>query len=80
MQAKPDEGKLLWSFQANQEINSRAKFYKDKVLFGSQDATLYCLDAIRKTGRNVQTNDQIRCSPRLLTAGPLSRAAIHCYT
>ena len=42
-------------------------FYKDRVLFGSQDATLYCLDAA--TGKEVwkhTIDDQIRCSPTVV--------------
>ena len=61
------EGKQLWKFESNAEINSSASFYDGKVLFGSQDATLYCLD--EKTGAlawKLTVQDQIRCSPTVV--------------
>ncbi|MEC9092891.1 MAG: PQQ-binding-like beta-propeller repeat protein, partial [Planctomycetota bacterium] len=59
--------KLKWKHVTEAEIASSANFYKDNVLFGSQDATLYCLN--RKTGKQVwsyQVEDQIRCSPTVV--------------
>ena len=38
------DGEEEWKFETGAEINSSATFYGDNVLFGSQDATLYCLD------------------------------------
>ena len=61
------EGKLKWKHVTEAEINSSANFFKDNVLFGSQDATLYCLDM--KTGEltwKYQIEDQIRCSPTVV--------------
>src|SRR6185369_4409310 len=47
--------------------NSGPNFYKDKVLFGSQDATLYCLDAATGALAWKHTiGDQIRCSPTVV--------------
>jgi outer membrane protein assembly factor BamB len=73
-------GEKLWSFQADGEIDSSANFYQPSppaplpkvegrllVLFGSQDAMLYCLDA--KTGElawKYEGGDQIRCFPTVL--------------
>ena len=62
-------GKEIWKFEAGAEISSSATFYKDKVLFGCQDARLYCLD--RKTGKpagfeKIEVQDQIRCSPTVV--------------
>ena len=60
------QGELQWQFEAEAEIDSSANFYKDKVLFGSQDATLYCLRAA--TGAVVwkfKIEDQIRCCPTI---------------
>ena len=66
-----DTGKLAWQYQAQAEINSSANFHGDHVLFGSQDATLYCLKA--KTDKpegelvwSYQIGDQIRCSPTIV--------------
>lgn len=61
------QGNERWKFEAGAEISSSANFYQDAVLFGSQDATLYCLDA--KTGNQVwkvEIADQIRCSPTVV--------------
>jgi outer membrane protein assembly factor BamB len=56
-------GKEIWNFQANGQIDSSANFFQDNVLFGSQDACLYALN--RETGKQVwkyESQDQIRCS------------------
>ncbi len=61
------EGNELWRHESNGEIDAGANFYQDKVLYGSQDATLYCLD--QETGDVVwqhQIDDQIRCSPTVV--------------
>lgn len=61
------QGKKLWEFAAEAEIDSAANFYQDKVLFGSQDARLYCLKA--DTGELVwqfAIDDQIRCTPTIV--------------
>ena len=62
-----DKGNEVWSLQTDSEISSSANFFKDNVLFGSQDATLYCLDA--KTGDEVwkmQADDQIQGTPTVI--------------
>ena len=62
-----DKGEKVWSRQTDAEISSSANFYKENVLFGSQDATLYCLNA--KTGEEVWTleaDDQIQCTPTIV--------------
>jgi len=61
------DGNEKWKFEAQAEISSSANFYEGKVLFGSQDATLYCLDS--KTGKlawKIEVDDQIRCSPTIV--------------
>jgi outer membrane protein assembly factor BamB len=61
------KGEKLWEVKAEGEINSGANFYKDFVLFGSQDSKLYCLNAT--TGKEVwqhATGDQVRCSPTVI--------------
>ena len=57
------DGKEQWKFTTNGEIDSSANFYKDLVLFGSQDSKLYALNA--DTGKVVwalETGDMVRCS------------------
>ncbi len=61
------DGKKRWEFNAESEIDSCANFYKDKVLFGSQDSKLYCLNA--ESGELVwkfAIDDQIRCTPTIV--------------
>ncbi len=58
-----DKGHVLWKFEAGGEISSSANFYNGQVLFGSQDAKLYLLNA--ENGEKIweyETPDQIRCS------------------
>lgn len=57
------EGNPVWTYEAGAQIDSAANFYKDQVLFGSEDSVLYSLN--RKDGKENwqhQTDDQIRCS------------------
>ncbi|HMP79910.1 MAG TPA: PQQ-binding-like beta-propeller repeat protein [Pirellulaceae bacterium] len=61
------EGNEVWRFASQQQVDSSANFFDDCVLFGSQDASLYCLRA--ETGElvwQVETGDQIRCSPTIV--------------
>ncbi|MCH2179499.1 MAG: PQQ-binding-like beta-propeller repeat protein [Mariniblastus sp.] len=56
-------GKEQWKFTTDGEIDSSANFYKDLVLFGSQDSKLYALNA--DTGEvawALETGDMVRCS------------------
>ena len=58
-----EDGKEIWRFQTQGEIDSSANFYKDNVLVGSQDACLYALN--QETGAiawKYESQDQIRCS------------------
>jgi outer membrane protein assembly factor BamB len=58
-----DQGKPCWEFKTDVEINSSANVHGDHVLFGSQNATLYCLS--QSTGELVwrhEVNDQIQSS------------------
>jgi outer membrane protein assembly factor BamB len=57
------EGKLVWKYEAEGEINGSANFYKELVLFGAQDGCLYALD--RESGKlkwKYEADDQIQCS------------------
>src|SRR5262245_11453881 len=38
------DGKVLWKFETQGEITSGANFSDDRILIGSHDSTLYCLD------------------------------------
>ncbi|MDA7978789.1 MAG: PQQ-binding-like beta-propeller repeat protein [Pirellulales bacterium] len=60
-------GETKWSHETLGPINNGANFYKDTIIFGSQDAYLYCLNAT--TGEEVwklQLADQIRCFPSVV--------------
>jgi outer membrane protein assembly factor BamB len=60
-------GQPKWTFQADAQIDSGANFWKDNLLFGSQDANLYCLNAT--SGELVwkfAIQDQIRCMPTVV--------------
>ncbi|GAA4427019.1 PQQ-binding-like beta-propeller repeat protein [Bremerella cremea] len=59
-------GEKLWEFAAGLEINGSVNFYKDKILIGSQDANLYCLNLDGKLAWKVQIDDQIRCMPTVV--------------
>lgn len=37
-------GNKLWTFETGGEITASANFYKDRILIGSHDSTLYCLN------------------------------------
>ncbi len=57
-------GKLVWEYQAEMEIDGSPTFYEDLVLFTSQDSYLYALKA--ETGAfvwKVAAGDQLRCAP-----------------
>lgn len=61
------DGKEIWQFRAGAQIDSGAGFFGDSVLFTSQDAYLYCLDATTGEKRwEVETGDQLRCSPTVV--------------
>jgi len=61
-------GKLLWKHETGAEINSSANFFKDSVLVGSQDGTLYRF--LTKDGSivwkyTIEASGGIQCSPTL---------------
>jgi outer membrane protein assembly factor BamB len=60
-------GKELWNFDAGGEINGGPNFYKDQVLIGSQNATLYWLNfADGKKVLEYKIGDQIRSLPTVV--------------
>ena len=57
------DGKEVWKFETETEINSSANIWKDNIIFGSQDAKLYSLS--KESGEEVwshEINDQIQSS------------------
>jgi outer membrane protein assembly factor BamB len=61
------QGNEQWQFTASAEVSASANFHKGNVLFGSQDTTLYCLNA--GSGQLVwkhAIDDQIRCCPTVV--------------
>ena len=65
-EARAVSGKLEWAYDCGGEINSSANFYQDKILVGSQDATLYCLTKSGKLAWKYSISDQIRCTPTVV--------------
>ena len=63
-------GQPKWKYEAGAQIDSGANFWQDNVLFGSQDANLYCLNIDGKlAGKLVwkfAIQDQIRCTPTVV--------------
>lgn len=58
-------GKLRWKHETLAEIVSSAAVVGDRILFGSYDATLYCLDLNGKEIWKFDTADRINGSPAI---------------
>lgn len=58
-------GKLRWKHQTMAEIISSAVVVDDRIIFGSYDATLYCLDLSGKEVWSFETADRINGSPAI---------------
>jgi outer membrane protein assembly factor BamB len=56
-------GMKRWIFESGAEITSGANFSGDKILFGSWDETLYCLDKNGKELWKVKTQGPVNGSP-----------------
>lgn len=57
------DGKPVWKYETESEINGSANFYKALVLFGAQDGCLYAVE--RDSGKlkwKYEADDQIQCS------------------
>jgi len=61
-----DSGKKLWSFETGGEITSGANFYKDRLLIGSHDSTLYCLSHDGKKLWEYKIDGPINGSPAVV--------------
>jgi len=65
-QSSPTTLSLLWNFTTKGAVISSPSLENGKVYFGSQDKSIYCLNA--RTGKyiwNFQTNDRIKSSPAI---------------
>src|SRR6185436_20668188 len=59
-------GKKKWTFQTNGEIVSSASTFEDKILFGSYDNSLYCLNIADGTKVwQFETEGMVNCSPAI---------------
>lgn len=59
-------GKRKWLFQTDAGVISSANFYQDRVLFGSYDNHLYCLDSHGKLQWKLETNGYIHATPTIV--------------
>ncbi len=59
-------GKRKWLFQTEAGVISSANFYQDRVLFGSYDNHLYCLDTQGKLQWKLETNGYIHATPTIV--------------
>ncbi|NUO78988.1 PQQ-binding-like beta-propeller repeat protein [candidate division KSB1 bacterium] len=58
-------GKRKWLFQTDAGVISSANFYQDRVLFGSYDNHLYCLDVHGKLQWKLETDGYIHATPTI---------------
>ncbi len=59
-------GKEIWTFETAGEITGGANFYKDLILIGSQDETLYCLDHDGKKRWEFKANGPVNGVPAVI--------------
>ena len=60
----PSSVNILWKFQTDNQIESSAILYNNKIYFGSDDFNIYCLDSL--TGNEqwrFSTDNQVRSTP-----------------
>ncbi len=60
-------GKRKWLFQTDGGVISSGNFYQDRVLFGSYDNHLYCLDAHGKLLWKLETDGYIHATPAIFS-------------
>jgi outer membrane protein assembly factor BamB len=58
-------GKNAWYFRSDAEIAGGANLYKDKVIFGSHDAFLYCVNMDGSLEWKFETLDRVNCAPAI---------------
>ena len=59
-------GKARWTFKAESEIVSSANFYKDRILFGSNDQFLYCLESDGSVAWKIETGGYVYGTPSIV--------------
>lgn len=59
-------GKGRWKFEAGAEIANGVNVYDGRVLFGSHDNNLYCLNADGTKAWSYATEGQVYCSPAVV--------------
>ncbi|QVL30543.1 PQQ-binding-like beta-propeller repeat protein [Telmatocola sphagniphila] len=59
-------GNKIWTFETNGEITGGANFYKDLILIGSHDETLYCLEANGKKKWEFKANGPVNGVPSVV--------------
>ena len=59
-------GERKWTFETGAEIVSCASFFEDKVIFGSHDNSLYCLNADGSKAWQFMTQGMVNCSPAII--------------
>ena len=58
-------GKLRWKYETQAEIICSAAIVKNRIIFGSYDATLYCLEMDGSEAWKRETGDRINGSPAI---------------
>jgi len=57
-----EDGKIVWKFEAEGEIQAAANFHGDNIIFGSHDSNLYCLSPDGKKVWNVMVDGPINAA------------------
>ena len=60
------DGRKVWQFETDGEINAGANFHGGNVLVGSHDSSLYCLDADGKKVWALHTDGPVNGSPAVV--------------
>ncbi|OWK44389.1 PQQ-binding-like beta-propeller repeat protein [Fimbriiglobus ruber] len=55
-------GKVVWTFETGGEIDAGANFYKDTIIFGCHDSSLYCLTADGKKAWDLKIDGPINAA------------------
>ncbi len=59
-------GKLLWKFKTNDKVVSAVEHFNGKIVFGSRDSNVYCLDIEGNEIWRFRTGDQIISHPAIM--------------
>jgi outer membrane protein assembly factor BamB len=58
-------GQNAWYFSTDAEIAGGANLHEDKVIFGSHDSFLYCVNMNGSLAWKFQTEDRVNCAPAI---------------